>query len=103
MLKLRDRIQRYDYLCSGTLVKRTKLCGKPSCRCAKDPSARHGPYYEWGFMQDGRQVHRMVTPKQGALLRRAIANYRAVRRILRDWEAQTARAIGIRDPPNQRQ
>ena len=39
-----------DYLCSGTLLRRMKMCGKPGCRCSEDPDARHGPYYEWGHM-----------------------------------------------------
>jgi len=57
----RERIERIrqvlggiDHLCSGTLLKRTKVCGKPGCRCATDPSARHGPYYEWGHMRAGK-------------------------------------------------
>ena len=46
----RDRIARIqaaldaiDYLCSGTLLRRMKMCGKPGCRCNEDPEARHGP------------------------------------------------------------
>jgi hypothetical protein len=70
-----------------------KQCGKAQCRCANDPSARHGPYYEWGHMQQGKLVHRNVTARQAALLRLAIANYRKARKLLRDWEVQTERLI----------
>ena len=65
--RIRDSVGTIDYLCSGTLAKRMKLCGKPSCRCAQDPTARHGPYYEWGHMHDGKLVHRTVTPEQAAI------------------------------------
>ena len=57
-----------EYLCSGTLLERRKMCGKPGCRCAQDPQARHGPYYEWGHMKAGKLVHRTVSPEQAASL-----------------------------------
>jgi hypothetical protein len=98
LARIRDAIQAVDYLCSGTLLRRTKLCGKPGCRCAQDPAARHGPYYEWGHMKGGKLVHRMVSARQAALVRAAIQNYRKVRRLLRAWEAETERIIEAEDP-----
>jgi len=95
--RLRDSVGAIDYLCSGTLAKRMKLCGKPGCRCAQDPAARHGPYYEWGHMHNGKLVHRTVSPQQAAILRLAIANYRKVRKLLRTWEVETERLIGSED------
>ena len=59
--RIRDALAAIDYLCSGTLLERTKVCGKPNCRCATDPAARHGPYYEWGHMRAGKLVHRQVS------------------------------------------
>ena len=72
-----------EYLSSGTLHKRTKVCGNPNCRCASDRAARHGPYYEWGYMKGGRLRHRTLTPQQAALMRLAIGNYRKVKKLLR--------------------
>ena len=43
--RIRAALNGMDYLCSGTLLERMKICGKPGCRCAQDPQARHGPYY----------------------------------------------------------
>ena len=48
--RIRASFDAMDYLCSGTLLRRMKMCGKPGCRCAEDPDARHGPYYEWGHL-----------------------------------------------------
>ena|SRR5215467_9042541 len=90
---IRTVLNAMEYLCSGTLLRRTKVCGKPSCRCAHDPSARHGPYYEWGHLKGGKLVHRVVSPEQAALLRLAIANYRQARKLLRAWEKETERLI----------
>jgi hypothetical protein len=91
--QIRNRIRALERVCSGSLLRRTKVCGKPACRCARDRTARHGPYYEWGRMKGGRLVHRMVSPPQAALLREAIANYRMLRRLLRTWEAETLKLI----------
>ena len=85
-----------DYVCSGTLVRRWKVCGKAVCRCHQDPAARHGPYYEWGYMEGGRQVHRMVSPAQAKLLRSAIRNYRTIRGLLRAWEAESVRLMDLK-------
>ena len=97
--RIKDRILALDHVCSGTLLKRTKVCGKPGCRCAQDPKARHGPYYEWGRMKGGKLVHRNVSPGQAKTLRAAIRNYRAIRRLLRVWEAETMKII---DTENER-
>jgi len=100
--RIRAAISAVESLCSGTLLCRTKVCGKPGCRCAQDPAARHGPYYEWGHMKGGKLVHRMVSPRQAALLRRAIANYRRVVRLLRAWEVETERIIDAEERPRLR-
>ena len=98
--KARERIadiqatlQGMDYLCSGTLLRRMMICGKPNCRCTQDPDARHGPYYQWAHMKGGKLVSRMVSPEQASLLRVAIANYRQARKLMRAWERETERLI----------
>jgi hypothetical protein len=95
---IQEQIRALDILCTGTLAKRTKRCGQAACRCARDPDARHGPYYEWGRMKRGKLVNRMVSPEQAALLRRAIANYRRARRLLRAWEDQTVHLMEADKP-----
>jgi hypothetical protein len=86
------------YLSSGTLLKRTKVCGNPNCRCAQDPAARHGPYYEWSYLKGGRLHHRTLTPKQAELMRLAIANNRRARKLLRTWEVYTQQLIELNAP-----
>jgi hypothetical protein len=93
LASIRATLNGIDYLCSGTLLERMKICGKPGCRCAQDPLARHGPYYEWGHMKDGKLVHRTVSPEQATILRAAIANYRKARKLMRAWEHETERLI----------
>jgi len=93
--RIRSRIEGFDLVCSGTLIERTKTCGKPNCRCATDPQARHGPYYEWSWRQEGRLVHKIVTPEQARRLKEAMNNAREVQALLRQWERES-RAILLR-------
>lgn len=96
--RIHQALSAVEYLSSGTLHKRTKVCGNPNCCCASDRAARHGPYYEWGYMKAGRLRHRTLTPQQAALMRLAIANYRKVKKLLRAWETQTQRLIELNAP-----
>jgi hypothetical protein len=96
--RIRDALSAIDYLCSGTLLQRTKVCGKPGCRCAQDPSARHGPYYEWGHMKGGRLVHRTVSPEQATILQLAIANHRKAKMLMQAWENETERLFDAEAP-----
>ena len=91
--ELRRTINRMDFVASGTIHKRTKVCGRQNCRCATDPAARHGPYYEWNRRQNGRLVHSITTPEQAALFTRAIQNYREIQQLLRHWERETAKEV----------
>lgn len=91
--QIRRKIRDLDFLCSGTLLRRTKVCGRKECRCARDPRARHGPYYEWSRREKDRLVHTVLSDEKGPQLARAIRNYRFVRRLLRLWERATLHAI----------
>lgn len=90
---IRQALGAMELLCSGTLHERMKVCGKPGCRCASDPAARHGPYFEWGHMHEGRLAHRVVSPRQAELLREAIANHRAAKKLMKQWEIETERLM----------
>ena len=96
----RQNIAAMDYLCSGTLLKRMMKCGKASCRCQHDPAARHGPYYEWGYMRGGKLVHRYVSPAQAEVLQQAITNYRKAQKLLRTWQTETERTLDAQYPRN---
>lgn len=98
ILEIRERISAIDLICSGTLLERTKTCGKPNCRCAKDPGARHGPYYEWTWLEEGRLVHRTVTRAQADFIKKAIENYREIKSLFDRWKAETkAIILGMRN------
>ncbi len=91
--KIRQIIARIDFACAGTLLRRTKVCGKPGCRCAQDPRERHGPYYEWTRRHRSALLHRVVSAEQAQMIRMAIRNHRAILKLLHAWERETVRVI----------
>ncbi len=92
-LALRRAISAMDYVASGTLHSRTKVCGRSNCRCAEDPSARHGPYHEWSRRTGGRLVHRVITAQQAEIIARAIANHRELHGLVARWAEETASEV----------
>ncbi len=91
--RIRRQIARIDVICAGTLLERTKVCGKPNCRCATDPKARHGPYFEWNRWEAGALRHRTPSPQQAAQIRRAMDNYQRLLALLEDWERESTRIL----------
>ena len=90
---IRTALGAMELLCSGMLLTRMKVCGKPGYRCASDPGARHGPCHEWGHMHEGRLVHRVVSSQQAEVLRVAIANHRTAKKLMKQWESETERLM----------
>jgi len=93
---LRKKLRAFELVCSGTLMRRMLTCGNKACVCRKDAANRHGPYYYWGRRKGGRLVQMLLTPAEAAVIRQAIANYQAVRTVLRRWEEETVKIIEAR-------
>ena len=96
--EIKRSLSAMEHLSSGTLLKRMKVCGNPRCHCARDPAARHGPYYEWSYLKGGKLRHRTLTPEQAHIMRLALANHRKAKKLLRAWEAQTLHLIELKAP-----
>jgi len=96
--EIQRTISSMEYLSSGTLLKRMKVCGNPRCHCASDPAARHGPYFEWSYLKAGKLHHRTLTLEQAEIMRLAIANQRKAKKLMRVWEAQTQNLIELTTP-----
>ncbi len=72
----------------GSLSERTIKCSKPSCACAQDPKARHGPYYSLTHAVGGKTHSRFLTAEQADLARQQIDAGRKFRgRVDALWEA----------------
>lgn len=56
----------------GSLSERYVKCSKPSCPCATDDNARHGPYFSWTRQVNGKTQSRFLTREQADVVRRQI-------------------------------
>lgn len=90
---IKRQIDRIDLICTGTLLERTKVCGKPNCRCATDANARHGPYHEWNRREEGRLRHRIVSPGEARIISVAMNDYQRLLDYLKQWEDESIRII----------
>jgi len=95
---IQRELSAMQYLSSGTLLKRMKVCGNPRCHCASNPAARHGPYFEWSYLKAGKLHHRTLTAEQAEIMQLAIANQRKAKKLMRVWEAQTLSLIELTTP-----
>jgi len=100
--RARQLIAKIEKVCSGTITTRMKVCGKPECRCATDPDARHGPYYEWTRREGKRLLHSVVSAAEANDLQTAIANYRKVQQLMKEWEAHSVELIRSTHPQSPR-
>ena len=91
-----QQVLHIEHVCSGTVVRSMLRCGKPNCRCATDPDAWHGPYYQWNRMKKGKLMHSTITAKQAVFLKKAIANYRCILKLLRRWEEETRKFAEVK-------
>ena len=72
----------------GSINRRQMRCGKASCRCQREPKARHGPYYTLTQAVGGKTRSRYVGEEQLPILQRQIEAGREFRRrVDAVWEA----------------
>jgi hypothetical protein len=72
----------------GSLSDRMVKCSKPGCACARDPKARHGPYFSFTHPVGGKTQSRFLTAEEADLVRQQIDAGRKFRgRVDALWEA----------------
>jgi hypothetical protein len=82
----------------GTLIVRAYACGKPGCRCHRDPPALHGPYAEWTRKIGGKTVTRRLTPAELADWQPLFDNARKLRALLAELQELTLAIIEASQP-----
>ena len=92
--ELKADLAQIEYFSKGTLLARMVRCGKPQCACGKDPSKRHGPYYEWTYKARGKTVTVRLAPEAAPFFRAAARQYRKLKTILNRMETLSRQALG---------
>ena len=72
--------------CNGTIHKEFRTCGKPHCKCQKDKSKRHGPYYVWTVKEKNKTKRYTLRLKQAEYINAGIARYKAFKKWTNDFE-----------------
>lgn len=84
---LKQEFQQLEYFCKGTLLKRMMKCGKAQCACRRDPTKRHGPYFEWTYKAKGKTVNVKLTRDVMPMFRNASRQYWKLRSLLNRLES----------------
>jgi hypothetical protein len=72
----------------GSLSERFMRCNKPSCPCASDPKARHGPYFSLTRGVEGSTRSRLVPAEQAKVVRSQVeAGQQFRRHVEAYWQA----------------
>jgi hypothetical protein len=90
---LKQQIEEVRYFCKGTVLKRMMKCGQQRCACHKDPTKRHGPYFEWTFKAKGKTVNMRLRPEEATVYTAATLQYRKLKSLLIRMEVLSRKAV----------
>lgn len=90
---LRQEIDQLGYFCKGTVLKRMMKCGQARCACHRDPSKRHGPYFEWIYKAKGKTVSIYLDPDEVPVYQAATQQYRRMKLLLNRMERLSRAAL----------
>ena len=82
-----------NYFLKGTVLKRMMKCGQARCACHRDPSKRHGPYFEWTYKAKGKTVNVKLSPQAAPLYQAATQQYRKLKATLSRLERLSRTAL----------
>ena len=94
--ELRQQLQNLDYFCKGTVLARRMKCGQPSCVCRREPSQRHGPYWEWTYKLRGKTVNVRLSSEAGPIYQAAAGQYRKLKSLLARLERASRSGLAAR-------
>ncbi len=90
-VSLKKKLDRLDFISTGSVMKVYTTCGRPDCDCNKNK--RHGPYNIWTRKVNSKTVTRALTEEQARLLRKCILNMREFEKIASQMKELSARYI----------
>jgi len=66
----------------GSVTSAMAKCGKSTCICQTDAEKRHGPYYRWTGVIDGRRTTVTITEQESNECRKRIKNWKRLQQEL---------------------
>ena len=92
-LQAREELGQLDYFLKGTVSKRMMKCGQPQCACHRDPTQRHGPYFEWTYKVKGKTVNVRLSAQAAPLYLAATKQNRKLKTVLARMERLSRTAL----------
>jgi hypothetical protein len=89
----RQELHQLDYFLKGTVSKRMMKCGQPQCACHRDPSQRHGPYFEWTYKVKGKTVNVKLNRQAAPIYQAATKQNRKLKAVLARMERLSRTAL----------
>jgi hypothetical protein len=68
-------------------------CGQPQCACHRDPSQRHGPYFEWTYKVKGKTINVKLSAQAAPLYQAATKQNRKLKAVLAKMERWSRAAL----------
>jgi len=88
-----QELHHLEYFLKGTVLKRMMKCGQPQCPCHRDPSQRHGPYFEWTYKAKGKTVNVKLSAQAAPLYLAATKQHRKLKAVLARMERLSRTAL----------
>lgn len=82
---IKNELLELEELRPGSLSRQYNVCGSPGCRCKNNPPQKHGPYYHLSFTRKGRGGTRSIKRIDLPPIRRQLANYLRLRKLVDRW------------------
>ena len=89
----RQELHQLGYFLKGTVLKRMMKCGQSNCACQRDPSQRHGPYFEWTYKVKGKTVNVKLSPQAAPLYQAATNSTANSRPLWPGWSVYRKTAV----------
>jgi hypothetical protein len=90
---LKSQVGELGYVMQGSVVRRTRRCGHPGCRCNLGAEYEHGPYYQWTKKVQAKTVTKVLNPAEAHLYQEFIQNGRQLRRLISKMYEISAQAL----------
>jgi hypothetical protein len=97
--RIKPAILDLGFICTGSLTERWLTCGNPNCRCHKDRSKGHGPYFQLSWKEKGKTLSRFIPPEVAEIYREWIQNRRSLDQIISQMHAISETAQKCILPP----
>src|ERR1017187_7604856 len=89
----RQELHQLGYFLKGTVLKRMMKCGHPQCACHRDPSHRHGPYFEWTYKVKGKTINVKLSAQAAPLYQAATKQNLKLKAVLAKMERWSRAAL----------